>query len=419
MTNESEQTHSTTAVLLPTASVSVFSTHDDTLDVLKALKDDWRFARIEVSANKGDVETAIETYQRYASPNLLIIQTDVIDASFTEKLGELAGFCEEKTSAIVVGPTNDITLYRKLVGMGVSDYLVQPVKKEVISEIIAKSLLNKLGVMNSRLLVVCGTKGGVGTSTIAQACALSASEILEQKTLILDVAGGYSTLGVGMGFDPSTTLAEAARAANKGNMEDFDRMLFEASDKLKALASGGDVMLERPITHGQMEVILDIALSHFPLVILDVSGASETLRKKAIVRANTIFLVTTPVLSALRLSRSLIHEIQSLRSDAKDALKLVINMVGINQATEVPQSDIKEALDMEPLGSIDFAPKLFMGCETEGQKLTETRDGDQVIRDKITPILCKSILSHLNITKEIGSTSSNGGGFFDSLFKKK
>lgn len=407
-----------TAVLLPTASIGVFSTHAETLESARALAKDWRFARVEVAAHEGDANTAIATYQRHASPDLMIVQTDTIDDAFTEKLGELASYCEERTSAIVIGPVNDVALYRKLVGMGVSDYLVHPVTVDVLSEVIAKSLLEKLGVMDSRLLVVAGTKGGVGASVIAQALAWGASDVMGQKTLLLDVAGGWSTLGVGMGFDPSTTLSEAARAANKKSVEDFSRMLFEASDKLSVLASGGDIMLERPISHGQMESILDLALTQFPLVILDISGTAHSLRHKALVRANTVALVSTPTLPSLRMARTLMNELRNVRADTASSLRLITNMRGANAASEVPEGDIKEALDLAPAAEIPFNPKLFMSAESEGQKLLELRDGEALIKDTLVPLLRSSVLSH--VAESAGDKDGGekkGGGFLAGLFK--
>jgi pilus assembly protein CpaE len=418
MSDDDPHASASTAVLLPTASVAVFSARPEMLEVARALKNDWRFARVDVQAHEGDADTAIEMYKRYASPDLLMVQTETIDEAFTDKLGKLAEYCEARTAAIVVGPVNDVALYRRLVGMGISDYLVHPVELGVLSEVIAKSLLTRLGVMDSRLAVVVGTKGGVGASSIAQGLAWAASEVMGQKTLLLDVAGGWSTLGVGMGFDPSTTLAEAARAANKKSVEDFGRMLFSASDTLKVLASGGDVMLERPISHAQMESILDIALVQFPLVILDLSAAAITLRQKALVRANTIFMVSTPTLPALRLGRTLIQEISSLRSDVSTALRFIMNMQGRNAASEVPPKDVKEALDVAPAATVSFLPKLFMGCESEGQKLLDLRDGEAITRETFVPLLRGSVLGHVIESKadKGEGAKKKGGGFLGGLF---
>jgi len=155
-----------TDILLPSASVFVFSKDADTLESAGALKDDWRFARVGVEIVSGDVDSAIEQFKANGASDLIIIQTDEIDDSFTERLGELSNYCDEGTAAIIIGPVNDVYLYRQLIDMGISDYLVRPVKTEIITDVIVKALIKRLGISGSRLIAVIGAKGGVGTSVI-------------------------------------------------------------------------------------------------------------------------------------------------------------------------------------------------------------------------------------------------------------
>ena len=158
-----------TSTLLPSAKLDVFSNDKDTIASAENLGADWRFARVHVQVHEGDVQTAIQKYSESPSPDLMIIQTDDVGSSFTDELGALAGHCSEGTAAIVVGPENDVNLYRRLIDMGISDYLVKPLNVETLSEVVAKTLIEKLGVSGSRLIACMGGKGGVGTSVLTQA----------------------------------------------------------------------------------------------------------------------------------------------------------------------------------------------------------------------------------------------------------
>ena len=149
----------TTDILLPKARVSVFSTDQETLSSAAMLSSDWRYSRVDVDVHQGGVEQAIQHFQEIESPDLIILQTEDINDHFTGALEDLAGYCREGTSAIVIGPVNDVYLYRKLIDMGVSDYLVRPIKPEIFSHVIAKALIEKLGVSGSRLIAFVGAKG--------------------------------------------------------------------------------------------------------------------------------------------------------------------------------------------------------------------------------------------------------------------
>lgn len=220
----SESDTSPTTVLLPSARVTLYTRDADTRAAFEAIAKDWRFARVTLEVSDGDVNTAIDTYTQYASPELVIIQTEEISDAFTDRIEALGGVCSESTSAIIIGPVNDVNLYRRLVAMGVSDYLVKPVKTMPLSHDIASILLKKIGASDSRLISLIGGKGGVGVSLAAQTLAWATSGRLQQKTFLLDASGGWSTLSVGMGFEPATTLAEAVKAAaeNRGGCADAD-----------------------------------------------------------------------------------------------------------------------------------------------------------------------------------------------------
>lgn len=402
----SEAENQAISVLLPPSAVALFSKDAETLQAAKALADDWRFARVALQIGEGDVTTAIDAYQKVSSPDLIIIQTEKIDDSLPGQLEELAGHCEEGTSAIVIGPDNDVGLYRKLIDMGVSDYLVKPVATSFLADVIAKALVEKIGVTGSRLIAFVGSKGGVGASALAQGMAWGVSDLLDQKVMFIDAAGGWSTASVGIGFEPSTTLSEAAKAAADGNEDNLKRMLFKASDKLSVLASGGDIMLEPTISGDQIEALLDMLMVKYPVVIADLSHAPPELEKAVIARANQIILVTTPTLPALRLARSLMQEIKEIRGGKSSNIEMIVNMQGLAAANEVSKKDIEEAMEMPVSAIIPFAAKTFLGTESESKKLSDDKDGAQIIERILMPIVRKTLA--LDKDAEVRDTQKDG-----------
>ncbi|MEM9469896.1 MAG: AAA family ATPase [Pseudomonadota bacterium] len=380
-----------TQILLPEAGVDIFLKDKETSEAVRQLADDWRFARVNVSLEEGDVETAIQSYKETNSPTLVIVETDTTDESFVARLEELAGQCSEGTHAIVIGPVNDVNLYRHLTSIGVSDYLVNPVPVETLSEVIAKSLIEHLGASGSRLIATIGAKGGVGTSSITQALALGLSEQAAQKTFLMDASGGWSSLSVSMGFDPSTTLHEAVRAAAIKDWDVLGRMIHKANDKLSVLASGADPMLEPSVHAQQYEELLDMVMGSYPVVITDLSDSIPSLKKAVLDRAHQILIFTTPTLSSLRASRILIQEIKQLQGGEVGKLDLIVNMSGAISSKEVPTKDIEEALGFKPSLTIPFDPKLFFSAENEGKKMSSDKDGKTLI-NKLLP-LTQSVLS--------------------------
>lgn len=409
----SESSASETAILLPTASVDIFIRDEKTIESARLLSEDWRYARVNVSVQEGDVETAIQSYQSTSSPDLIIIETETTDESFADRLEELSSYCGENTSAIVIGPTNDVDLYRKLVSMGVSDYLVRPVPIETLSEVVAKSLLEQLGTSGSKLITFIGSKGGVGTSSLTQLLAWGLSENCAQKTCLLDAAGGWSTMGVGMGFEPTTTLHEGVRAASNQDQDSLKRMLHKVSERLTVLASGAEQMLEASVHAQQYEELLDMLLASYPIVLADLSAASSSLKRTVINRAHEIIIVATPTLAALRAARSLMKEVKELRGGTEEGIDFVVNMQGLSSNKEISKKDIEAALEHKLSATIPFDPKLFVGSESAGKNIYDEKEGKDLL-NLILPIV-KNIVS---VSSQENKGDTEGQGILGGVLKK-
>ena len=411
----SEAEYQATDILLPGARVFIFSNDKETLGAGQDMAKDWRFARVDVTTLEGDVSTSIETFKELDSPDLLILQTDDIDDVFIAKLGELSSYCDEGTSAIVIGPVNDVYLYRRLIEMGVSDYLVRPIKSEVLREVVAKALVDNLGVSDSRMICFIGAKGGVGTSTLAHIAAWNAAETLGQKTLLMDASGGWSSLSVGAGFDPAATLHEVAMAVETENEDALERMFFDASDKLRVLSSGADSMLDAGVSPVQYEAILDNLMVKCPLVFVDLSAAEPALKKAVIGRAHHSVVVTSPSVTSLRFCRSLIKEMSEVRGGQVDDISLVLNMQGACKAHEVDRNAISEALDMKPSLVLDYIPSLFMKYESEVENIFSDKDGE-ALGKFFLPVLKKIIA--VDDGQDETAVKEGSSGLLGGLFGK-
>lgn len=399
-------------ILLPEAKIAAFVTDPSILETLRNLENDWRFARVKTTVHEGDVSTACVKLCESESPDLLLVETDDTGDSFLEKLDGLSGACSENTAAIVIGPINDVYLYRKLVGMGVSDYLVRPIEPETLREVLAATLIDRLGVTESRLIVGLGAKGGVGVSALMRELAICISGPLAQRAVLMDLAGGRSYLGVAMGAEPSTTLREAANAAKSADEDSFNRMLHPVEEHLSILCSGMDSLLDDPLTPAEFEAILDRLMTVFPVVAVDLSSAVPSLCRTAISRAHEIVLVSTPLLSSLRTARSLLQEIKDLRGGSNENVHLVINMQGVFPSGEVSASDIESAIERKPDLVLPFNAKSFVSSENRNKPLSQDKSAVKLSEPLIS--LAQRLTGR---QKEDSANSRNGrwGGLLGKL----
>lgn len=377
-----------TATLLPSARVDFFVLDEGTQATAQQLSSDWRFARVGVRVTQGGIDVAIATYAQQASPEIILIETNDISENFIAQLGQLAGVCAEGTDAVIIGPMNDVHLYRSLVGMGVRDYLVRPVPENDLFNVIAKALIDKRGLSGARLSVVMGAKGGVGTTAIAQAIGWGVAQNVKQVTMLMDAAGSSGALGIGFGVEPHAPLSEAVRIGNSGSDDDFKRIIQKSGEHLSLLVCGGEPILTDPPDADAFEVMINRVLQKYPVVVLDLSGAAPGIQKRMMVRAAHITLVTTPLLPSLRNCRTLLNEIKQARGGSAE-VDVILNMKGAAGGEEVAAKDIKQALDREPAAVLPYAPKVFMQAEAMGKPVGLNKAAAEIL-EALAPVIARA-----------------------------
>ncbi len=401
-----------TATLLPTSRVDFYVLDDGTAATAGKIPEDWRFARVTTHVTRGGIEAAIANYTQYASPDMIIIETNDISENFIAQLGQLAGVCAAGTDAVIVGPMNDVHLYRNLVGMGVRDYLVRPVSEDDLIKVIAKAITDKHGLSGSRLVAVLGAKGGVGATTTSQVLAWSMAERYKQKVLLMDAAGSGGSLGISFGIEPATSFTEAVRIGASGSEDDMKRVIQSVSDQLSVLVCGGDPILTDSPDADAVEALVNRIMHKYPVVVLDLSGAAQGVQKRMLARSNNAVIVTTPLLPSLRNCRTLLNEMKNLRAGFRD-IDVVINMKGMASAEEIADKDIKAALDLEPSAKVPYAPKVFAGGEVSGKPVGQNKAAAEVIRP--LEAMAQRITGVTEKDKEDGGKKDVAKGFLKML----
>lgn len=366
-----------TSVLLPAARVDVYALDDGTASLAQQLSENWRFARVGMRVERAGIEGAIAYYKTAPAPELIVIETNDIGDEFIQQLGALAGVCPPGTDAVVIGPKNDVHLYRHLVEMGVRDYLVRPVSEEDMLKVVARTLIDKRGMLASRLVAVIGSKGGVGCTTVAQLLAWDIAELLNQKTMLMDAAGSSGSIGIAFGLEPSTTLTEAVRIGAAGTDDDMKRIGQNITEHLSALVCGGDSLLTVSPEPDAIESLINRVMQKYPVVVIDLSGAHPAVQKRVLSRASEVVVVSTPMLAALRNARSLMAEIKSIKASLRE-VDLVINMRGMAPQEEVPAKDINAAMGADPAAIIPYEPKIFVASETTGKAVGRGKDAGKI-----------------------------------------
>ena len=118
------------------------------------------------------LEAALRRMREGAVPRVLLIDLADSPTPFAV-LSAARASGGEALKIVALGTVNDVGLYRDLIAAGASDYLVKPVGREALASALERDggATGSAGDWLGQLVAFVGSRGGVGTTTAAVACA--------------------------------------------------------------------------------------------------------------------------------------------------------------------------------------------------------------------------------------------------------
>lgn len=357
-------------VRIPHIAIHVFRETEAFADTWSQAAQDRRMVSATTTIHDGGFIGAVQKYKAETTPDLIIVETDSTEDILEFQTDSLAEVCDPGTELIVIGHRNDIALYQKLLGMGVSNYMVYPVTVSsiitAIHEVYRKPERARIG----RIHAVLGAKGGVGASTLAQNLAHEIAEASRTEVLLCDMDLCFGTASLNLDVEANQGLRELIDQADRVDGAMLDRVLVKHGTYLNLLGAVPNLVNDRDLDASSVEKILDAAGAHMPNVVLDLPHVWNDWVKQALVAADRVMVVSTPEIGALRNAATLMGEIQGLRPNDKRSL-LVLNQFGQPGRQEIAPRDVEKVLKIQPEVSIPYDAKLLSRATGSGKMLRE------------------------------------------------
>jgi pilus assembly protein CpaE len=353
----------------PRISVQAFCETVETAAAVQAAGEDRRLGKAHLKIQMGGMVAAVEAYKNSPTPNVILLEADERGSILTG-LDDLSGVCDAGTRVIVVGRTNDVTLYRELVKRGVSEYVIAPVT--VIDIVRAICVLFSMPEAKpvGRVIAVVGAKGGVGASTVAHNVAWSIARQLSLDSVVADLDLAFGTAGLDYNQDPPQGIADAVFSPDRVDTAFVDRLLSKCTDHLSLLAA--PATLDRVYDFGDeaFDSIFDTLRTSVPCIVLDVPHQWSGWTKRVLVAADDILMVAAPDLANLRNAKNLFDLLKAQRPN--DRLPLYcLNQVGVPKRPEIKAAEFASMIEHEPVAVIPFEPQLFGVAANNGQMIEE------------------------------------------------
>lgn len=354
---------------VPHISLHAFCASEPLFAAIESAVGDRRLARVRTDLHRGNISDATEVYRFAPTPDLLILQAGAQDHDrLVAELSSLASVCDATTKVVLVGLSNDIALYRRLLALGIAEYLLAPLSASEIIALVARLYHHEGASKLGRSYAFIGAAGGVGSSTLAQNVAWTLSRSAQSDVMLADLDLAFGIGESSFNLEPGRGAIEAVEGAERLDTMLLERMLVKCDKHLKLLYGGGELGAASRLSGETFEKVIDVAQSLFPTIVLDLAHGWTAANREALLAADEIVITAQPDLVNLRNVKGLVDFLRQSRPNDRPP-RLVLNQVRMPKRMEIQPKEFAQAVGLEAAAVIRFDPASFSGAATKGQML--------------------------------------------------
>jgi len=267
---------------------------------------------------------------------------------------EAAAYIQEmfsgKAALVARSVSQDHEVLLRAMRAGFNDFIGETFNGEAFSETLGR--INQLwqtraasNAVRGSVVSLIGTKGGVGTTTLAVHLAMYLVQAHSKKTLLIDNHAQLGHACVYLGIDGSRhNFHELVRNLSRLDSELLRGYIATHSSGLEVLSSPDTCENHRATDPEQMGQTLDFLRGEYDYVIVDCPATLDETNQAVIEASNHVYLIATPEIGAVRdLSRYVDSLVQN--DDNKERLKVIVNRFSSQHAVSLEQ--IEKAIRME------------------------------------------------------------------------
>ncbi len=291
-------------------------------------------------------------------------------------LDAVAAQCETATRVVAVGLANDVSLYRRLVSMGVSDYLVKPVSSSVLAEaILAATATATQGEVSeatpqrraARLISLIGARGGVGVTTLAVSAAWQIAQ--EQRVVLLDLDLHFGSAALSLDLEHGRGLHEILTNPDRIDSLLIGAAMTKVGERLQILGTEQPLEQDFDAGHDGMATLLGEFSGTADCVLVDTPRSLNSLCRQVLAAADVIVIVTDLSLPAMRDTRRLLLLAKAQRARVQTVV--VANRVA-GAAGEVGRADFEKGIGEKVDIVIPLDAKAAAAAAERGRTFAET-----------------------------------------------
>lgn len=295
---------------------------------------------------------------------------------------------------VVLGTVNDVGLFRDLLSAGASDYLVKPSTREALAAVLEKKS-PQAGTTPDGLghvIVFIGSRGGVGATTAAVACAWLMAAERRERIALVDLDLHFGTVALKLDLDPGSGLCEALEQPSRIDSLFIERAMIKMTDNLRVLAAEASAAQHLTIDAGAIDMLLHELRRKFVRVAVDLPRGASPMQRVVLAAASHVVVLCERSLAGLR---DTIRLQTLVREQAPQARLWLVEAGATGERALIAKSEFEKGIGKSLDANLSYDPKSAGAAANSGQSLPVAAPRSAVVRElrQLTALLAGPALA--------------------------
>jgi pilus assembly protein CpaE len=300
-----------------------------------------------LAIRQGTIRHAIRMLESDTGIFALVADISGIDDPFTE-LERLARVCPPDVRVALIGESREITFYRELMEIGLTEYLPRPLTRDMVLDQLRPKLLGDvtLGQIDrgGHVISICGAQGGAGATSIAINVALQLAETTKAKVALLDLHLQGGETAVMLGVQPGPGLRIALENPMRADTLFLERAAIDVNERVCLISADEDLDAQLDITEAGVRHVLGLLRQRFNYIVVDMPVPFPPSLHPVIAHSRHVLVLLEAEVTGLRNAHALRAAVTNIAG--KDRVFTLLNRA--NRAGGLPRAMIVKALGQEP-----------------------------------------------------------------------
>jgi pilus assembly protein CpaE len=300
-----------------------------------------------LSIRRGTIRNAIRMLETDTELSALVVDISGIDDPFTE-LERLSAVCPPDVLVALIGESREITFYRELMEIGLSEYLPRPLTRDMVLDQLRPKLLGDAapGVTDrgGHVISICGAQGGAGATSMAINIALQLAETTKAKVALLDLHLQNGETAVMLGVRPGPGLRIALENPMRADTLFLERAAIDINERVCLISADEDLDAQLDITEAGVRHVLGLLRQRFNYIVVDMPVPFPPSIHPVIALSRHVLVLLEAEVTGLRNAHALRAAVTNIAG--KDRVFTLLNRA--DRPGGLPRATIVKALGAEP-----------------------------------------------------------------------